>query len=618
MYNALKYKSRLILRSNAIRGLYHHVRRKYLNKSETITLPSDIIAPPWNLFKHKAEVIDYYQQHLEIKDEIFHQANLFVQGKVIIFNEVVNLYDYSIENYELHDYDNSLKNTDLRFVWEIYRGKFLFNVCLAYFLSGDEQYAKSIFTYIKDWRLFSPLQSDTIPYNGMECAIKAMNMSWTLYFLEARLNDNIHIKNKLIESIISHVDYSYRNYDITIYGLESNHGLTCSVGLIFTSILFENNPRISKWKTFGRKCLLRGLKNQFSLDGVNFESSTHYHRFTYELLLFLFAALLKKNRELSDIIKPYVMKIASSTMGLTHSNRMISRFGDNDGGLFLPGTESVHEFSDMSYLYSFLEPDIIGNNRSLMFIGIEDMKELHIDSERVRYGNYFSVKLPLISLICSANDIGTQGKGNHQHNDFSAFELYGQEPFIVDAWSYCYTGNSNQRNKDRSTRSHNSVVIDNREIIEYSDDDLFEFRGNISIQSSIIKNDDQICSFMVSHNGYKDLNAGRQKTTRIISVNRMMNTVEICDHLEGKGKHSAEINYIIPKSLWKLSAVDDELIFQNKSEKFVISHDWDIVTISETNISPRFMRVENAYRIVFEASYTRQAILTTKLTYFSC
>lgn len=110
------------------------------------------------------------------------------------------------------------------------------------------------------------------------------------------------------------------------------------------------------------RALKRCLKNQFSTDGVNFESSVQYHRYIFELLLFLIAVLYKNNYKVEHILENTVIKIGESLKLLTHKNGYISRFGDNDGGKFLYDLGTIEEFNSLNYLNWFNK-----DNRSSYF-----------------------------------------------------------------------------------------------------------------------------------------------------------------------------------------------------------------------------------------------------------
>ena len=67
------------------------------------------------------------------------------------------------------------------------------------------------------------------------------------------------------------------------------------------------------------------------------------------------------------------------------------------------------------------------------------------------------------AVVCT-DPVGTAGLGNHKHNDIFGFELtISGVPMVVDIGSFVYTSDVETRNRFRSTRAHNTVMIDNLE-----------------------------------------------------------------------------------------------------------------------------------------------------------
>ncbi len=65
------------------------------------------------------------------------------------------------------------------------------------------------------------------------------------------------------------------------------------------------------------------------------------------------------------------------------------------------------------------------------------------------------------SVVFCAMPNGIHGKGSHTHCDKLSFVFrLGADEVFCDSGSRCYTRSAELRNLDRSTRAHNTLVID--------------------------------------------------------------------------------------------------------------------------------------------------------------
>ena len=585
-----------------------HVELQILKTPSVSDKYHSLLDTSWYGAREQHEINDYFQHNIQKKEKLLQIADDFLQNKVCIYGQTIDIYEYQVKHLSHKRKLPEVFHKDLRFYWEIYRDRFLYNICLAWYLTKKEAYINKIFEYLNDWQDFTPLKSENERYNGMESAIKIINLSWVMVFCNDSVKKNQLARKQLRDNIIYHASYIYKNYDITIYGLESNHGLSCSVGLIYASFLFNESKETLKWRKMGSNILRRALKNQFTYDGVNYESSVQYHRFVFELLMLLLALVIRKNNSMKEWLLPEIEKIGNSLIGLTHTNNLISRVGDSDGGKLLYDLGSENEFNDLSYLkwFSGIENH---SYETLIFSDLPALKGmLKPNGSRIIHGNYASVKTANFSLIGSCNPIGTNGKGNHQHNDFGAFELYSISPFIVDPWSFCYTGDKYLRNTDRSTASHNTILLDNSEVVPFEKNDLFEFRGFIKTSVCAKKNEDgEIIEF--THNGYHNLPKGKQLYTRIIAIDNINSTIHIKDIISGKGNHDVCVKLLIPQKYWKYEQLNSQFRFYNTYEEFTIKADWASAYLGKGWCSELFLNKEKAFALSFQHKYNKKVEL---------
>jgi hypothetical protein len=609
IYLAFKF----FLNQDLLLGLRYTVRRLFTKQNDAISTST----PLENfVFPISLQSIDsFFESNVEKKQSLFVLADDFLVDHIFIYNQKIVLEDYTTTKYKSIIKKGILYDKDIRFHWEIYRSKILFHVGLAYHLTKEEKYAEALICNLSEWKRYCPIDDTDVPYNGMEAAIKIINLSWIDLFLTKYKGYTVDTQKQLSKIIFLLAEYIYKNYEISYYGLESNHSISCNVGLIYAGVFLQENKRSKKWYNFGMKNLKRNLKTQFTPDGVNFESSVHYHRYVFEILVFIHEILKNNKKDPGKYLSKRITDIGLALKKLTHVNDNISRFGDNDGGKFLFDFGTSEEFNNLNYL------NYTGSNQSMCFENLI-VKDYYLPKSYVtehkslnRIGKYVSFKGKDISLIASANDIGTNGKGNHQHNDFLSFELYGVNPFIVDPWSYCYTGNPDLRNKDRSIESHNSIEIDGREVVEFDPNRLFEMLGNIRTEIEELSDTERIASFTLSHNGYYNLKAGRQIHKRTFDINKNNNEINIFDSLKGIGKHKAIIKFHIPQKYFTMYQKDTSLIFKNDLEEFIISSNQESFNITEGFVSEHFLNRSPSYVLSLEVEYNNNLNITTNIKY---
>lgn len=111
-------------------------------------------------------------------------------------------------------------------------------------------------------------------------------------------------------------------------------------------------------------------------------------------------------------------------------------------------------------------------------------------------------------LTVDAGDVGLEGAGGHAHNDTLSLTLdaYGR-PFLIDPGAYVYTADPVERNRFRSTATHNTLQIGDEEINPIPAS-LFRLpnRANITIHHWITHYDFDLLD--ASHDGYRRLSPG--------------------------------------------------------------------------------------------------------------
>jgi hypothetical protein len=387
----------------------------------------------------------------------------------------------------------NFRGADIKVPWEIGRLQFLLPLAIQSTKSKDSSISENIKEIILSFIVTNPPRFGTQWMTSMDIAIRAINLLLTLNVFH-RNDDNIFDKEEemlVLSYLVQHGLHIENNLEYS-QGMRGNHYFANIIGILVCAVMIRNYPqREAKIEKYTKE-LLTEVRYQFGNDGVNFEASIPYHFFVFEMFDFAINLLNQAEKELNlSLAKSYheltqlygIIKAASC--GLIYFNH-IPQIGDNDGG----------------YLYNTFPTDDISEIKN----GI--LKRLNVYNNQIGYNNYqdsgiYSNNRELYYFISRCGKIGQNGKGGHDHNDHTSFELYVKgRQVIVDPGTYNYTAYFDERNKYRSAQYHNIFAPLNEEqnlFDNISKDDLFWIREERT-KGKIIQSDS--AKFVATHEAY--------------------------------------------------------------------------------------------------------------------
>lgn len=220
------------------------------------------------------------------------------------------------------------------------------------------------------------------------------------------------------------------------YHLLGNHLLENGFSLLFGAVYFNDDFLLKQAKSI----LNEQLEEQILEDGSHFELSPMYHQIMLFRLLDCIN-LMEHNEEdqTKDLLEK--MKEKSALMlgwleQMTFANGDLPNVNDSIPGI-APTSKSLIEYSRR--------------------LSIKPNKQLLTEC------GYRKIKLVGFELIIDVGSIGPDYIPGHAHSDTFSFILHlKHRPFIVDTGITTYEKND-RRNQERSTSSHNTVMIDGME-----------------------------------------------------------------------------------------------------------------------------------------------------------
>ncbi len=284
--------------------------------------------------------------------------------------------------------------------------------------------------------------------------------------------------DKIDSGVLGKIDRAlYSQYRVlsgrTERHLLANHYLENGFSLLFGAVYFKDKRL---WKQ-ARRIVRRQLAEQILPDGAHFELSPMYHCIILERLLdccnLLSSAttgLFMEQENLLDYMKQKAVAMLGWLDSMLLSNGSLPLLNDAANGIALQ-PEEVREYA----------------RRLNLDWGARALKESGY--RHIRTGDY--------EAVVDIAPLGVSYNLGHSHADTLSFLLWvSGRPLLVDAGTSTYNA-CERRCYERSTRAHNTVVVNN----ENSSNVWGAFRCARRAQVTILSDDEN--SISASHDGYR-------------------------------------------------------------------------------------------------------------------
>ena len=404
---------------------------------------------------------------------------------------------------------------------------------------------------------------DDIPSikDGLEpFPISLRGMNWVKFLSTYDINEK-----KIDDSLYAQY---YILLDNLEYHLLGNHLLENAFSLLFGAYYFQDEILYNKSK----ELLEIELDEQILKDGGHFELSPMYH----QIMLFRVLDcinLIQNNRWKDDGLLACLIVKAEIMLGwllkITFSNGNIPLFNDSSNNI-APTTQELKAYS--------------------LRLGLDENGVELSDS------GYRKFVHSTYELVVDVGNIGPDYIPGHAHSDTFNFELYVHgRPVIVDTGLSTYETNE-RRTLERSTQSHNTVMINHSNQSEV----WSGFR--VAKRAKIIGIDEDISFVQATHDGYKN-NFGVLHTRTFAAFE---DKIIIKDDISGNSEAVA-VAY-----LHFYPGMTPEIKEQNVEIGNVrINIDSKNITITEYDYSPEFNKRLPAYLI--EITFVQKLIMEIRI-----
>ncbi|RIK42585.1 MAG: heparinase [Chloroflexi bacterium] len=294
------------------------------------------------------------------------------------------------------------------------------------------------------------------------------------------------------------------------YHLLGNHLIENGRALLFAGLFFSG-PVANRWRRKGEQILWRELHEQVLDDGGHYERSPMYHQMMLNLYQEVVTVLEARGDAPPEYVQRKIKAMGDWLRTLLHPDGEIPLL--NDAALRLAGP--LH---DLQSHPGTVEDGLYALPKSGYFV-----------LRGQRAGNF---------LVFDCGPLGPDYQPGHGHCDTLSFELsLAGQRFIVDSGVGNYYGDLEWRTYYRSTRAHNTVVVDDAEQSEI----WGRFRvGRRAAPLDVWWFDDKKRLAYVSggHDGYSRLVGNVYHHRWLCWIDRRFWL--ICDRITGQGSHRVE------------------------------------------------------------------------------
>jgi heparinase II/III-like protein len=367
---------------------------------------------------------------------------------------------------------------DKKIIWELNRHQYFQTLGQAYWLTGDERYARLFVTHLEAWMEANPPKLGINWASSLEVAFRSISWLWAFYFFKSSPS----LAPEVFKGAWKFLYLSARHLEsyLSTYFSPNTHLTGEALGLFYIGTLLPEFKEAKRWQELGSRILVEQLPIHVQRDGVYFEQSSYYHRYTTDFYLH-FLLLARANQfVLPPQVEESLLLLLDHLMYITRPDGTTPLFGDDDGGrLAMLDVRAANDFRGTLATgavafnrgdYKFIAGDAA--EELLWLTGAEGLD--HFDAlvaappakTSVPFfdGGYFVMR---DGWTRESNyllfDCGPHGSLNcgHAHADALAIDVAANGlTLLVDPGTYTYTGSKELRDWFRSSQAHNTLTLD--------------------------------------------------------------------------------------------------------------------------------------------------------------
>ena len=353
---------------------------------------------------------------------------------------------------------------DSKVVWELNRHQWMVTLAQASALTGDDKYAAFATENMLDWIAANPVGRGINWASSLEVALRLISWTWVLALLRDSKALTDEVVTTVLASIREHANHVHRY--LSFYYSPNTHLTGEALGLFYAGTQYPEFDDATLWRDSGSETLIAQALRQISADGVYFEQSTCYQRYSCDFYLHFLLLAERAGISVPSHVVDRVMRMIDVLDALRGVDGSMPSIGDADGGWLMPLTRRKGDDCEATLAVAsvvFNRPDLATSDapEALWLSGIAPQPAQHATvrtSQVFTEGGYAVLRSHEHQLIV---DVGPLGSYGHGHADLLSVQctIFG-ERCLVDPGTYGYTAEPVWREYFRGTAAHNTITVD--------------------------------------------------------------------------------------------------------------------------------------------------------------
>jgi len=458
------------------------------------------------------------------------------------------------------DYRDFSRVGDAKMVWEPSRHQHLVVLGRAWRASGDRRYAATVVEHIDAWLDANPFGTGMNWRSPLELAIRLINWVWAIDLIRDAGVMTEAFERRVLYSAYLHLWDVSRKFSQG--SSANNHLIGEAAGVFIGALFFSGLPNANEWRDEAARHLSEQILVQHGADGGNREQAIGYHLF---VLQFYLAAATVARHSGYEFPRPFwdrLEKMLEYVARLKEGGDALPMYGDADDGYVLDFGNAPDDpagvlatgaglFTRADFARAAGTPQetarwLLGRERfeasaalyapqpdePLTSIAFADTGYYLLQSGHKGRGDR-------ISVMVDCGELGFQSIAAHGHADaLSVMIRIGGRDILVDPGTYDYFRWPEWREYFRSTRAHNTVVVDGLDQSTMTGPFLWGQRAHA--KCVLWEPSPSGGRIVGEHDGYTRL-SDPVRHRRTVSVDGGAQTIVIEDQILAAGRHACEL-----------------------------------------------------------------------------